>query len=177
MGASWVPVSYVKQFMAETFRTPEKLLDKVYPEFAGVSGRWEVKGKGLDKSAFVTMEYGTGRRSAYELLETALNLGMPRVYDFDIDGNRVLNRKETILAQQMMDKIKAAFHDWLLAEPERRQEIETIYNERFNAVRPREYDGSYLTFPGMNPEIRLYDHQKNAIAHVLHGGARCWLTQ
>ena len=171
LGATWFPVDYVRQFMKEVLQTPEKLFDggRLAVNYSQITGKWSITGKGLDKSAVVLTEYGTARKNAYEILECTLNLGTPKVYDYDRDGNVHLNQKETVLAGQMQDKLSQAFRDWIFHAPDRREELERLYNEKFNAIRPREYDGSYLTFPGINPDIKLFDHQKNAIAHVLHG--------
>ena len=171
LGATWFPTEYVEQFMKEVLQTPEKLLGegKITVNYSRITGKWSITGKGQDKSAVVMTEYGTVRKNAYEILECTLNLGTPKIYDHDKDGTAHLNQKETVLAGQMQDKLSQAFRDWIFRDPDRREELEKLYNEKFNSVRPREYDGSYLTFPGMNPDIKLFDHQKNAIAHVLHG--------
>lgn len=134
-----------------------------------MTGTWNIKGKNLDfGNVLVNMTYGTNRVNAYKLLEDALNLKDTRVYD-TIDDKRVLNKKETMIAGQKQESIREAFRDWVFRDPQRRQELVTTYNERFNAIRPREYDGSHLKFPGMTPDIQLKPYQKNAVAHVLYG--------
>lgn len=143
--------------------------------YSNVSGEWRISGKNDDSTSnsLVYATYGTARANAYRILEDSLNLKDVRIYDkvIDAEGNeiRVLNKKETMLASQKQEAIKTAFKDWIFKDQDRRERLVKVYNERFNSIRPREYDGSYLTFPGMNPEIELRPHQKNAVAHQLYG--------
>ena len=168
--------SYITEFMAETFHTPRHHInyERIKVQYAEVTGQWNVKGKNVDSSnnPLSTSTYGTQRANAYRLLEDALNLRDTKIYDtiHDADGeHRVLNRKETTLAQQKQELIREEFKEWIFKDMSRRETLCKIYNERFNSIRPREYDGSHLTFPGMNPEIELRPHQKNAVAHQLYG--------
>ena len=143
-------------------------------QYAEVTGQWNIKGKNVDSSnnPLTTSTYGTQRTNAYRLLEDALNLRDTKIYDtiHDADGeHRVLNRKETTLAQQKQELIREEFKDWIFRDMDRRENLCKIYNERFNSIRPREYDGSHIQFVGMNPEIKLMEHQKNAVAHILYG--------
>lgn len=160
--------------MAETFQTPPYLLERdiVSAHYTETAGTWGITGKTVDRSPRVTTTYGTSRVSAYRLLEDALNLKDTKIYDtVEEDGKekRVLNRKETMLAQQKQEMIREEFKNWIFKDIERREDICSTYNEIFNSVRPREYDGSHIRFYGMNPEITLQPHQRNAIAHVLYG--------
>ena len=175
LGATWISEDYITQFMAETFHTPRYYVgDKIKVQYAEVTGQWNVMGKSVDSygNALVTSTYGTQRANAYRLLEDALNLRDTKIYDTiqDADGeHRELNRKETMLAQQKQELIKEEFKEWIFKDLHRRENLCKIYNERFNSIRPREYDGSHIQFVGMNPEITLMPHQKNAVAHVLYG--------
>ncbi|MCI8844594.1 MAG: DEAD/DEAH box helicase family protein [Oscillospiraceae bacterium] len=176
LGASWIDPAYYQQFMFELLHTPENLREKkIQILYAGKSGEWRVTGKGLDSpfSTRVYKTYGTSRVNAYELLEAALNQRDVQIFDkkMDYDGNetRVLNEKETIIAQQKQEAICEAFKDWIFKDPERREMLCGKYNALFNNIRPREYDGSHINFVGMNPEISLRTHQKNAVAHILYG--------
>ena len=175
LGATWISENYITQFMAETFHTPRYYVgSKVKVQYAEVTGQWNVMGKNVDSygNALVTSTYGTQRANAYRLLEDALNLRDTKIYDTiqDADGeHRELNRKETMLAQQKQELIKEEFKEWIFKDLHRREDLCKIYNERFNSIRPREYDGSHIQFVGMNPEITLMPHQKNAVAHVLYG--------
>ena len=175
LGATWISEDYITQFMAETFHTPRYYVgSKVKVQYAEVTGQWNVMGKNVDSygNALVTSTYGTQRANAYRLLEDALNLRDTKIYDTvqDADGeHRELNRKETMLAQQKQELIKEEFKEWIFKDLHRREDLCKIYNERFNSIRPREYDGSHIQFAGMNPEITLMPHQKNAVAHVLYG--------
>ena len=175
LGATWISEDYITQFMAETFHTPRYYVgDKIKVQYAEVTGQWNVMGKSVDSygNALVTSTYGTQRANAYRLLEDALNLRDTKIYDTiqDADGeHRELNRKETMLAQQKQELIKEEFKEWIFKDLHRREDLCKIYNERFNSIRPREYDGSHIQFVGMNPEITLMPHQKNAVAHVLYG--------
>ena len=175
LGATWISEDYITQFMAETFHIPRYYVgDKIKVQYAEVTGQWNVMGKSVDSygNALVTSTYGTQRANAYRLLEDALNLRDTKIYDTiqDADGeHRELNRKETMLAQQKQELIKEEFKEWIFKDLHRREDLCKIYNERFNSIRPREYDGSHIQFVGMNPEITLMPHQKNAVAHVLYG--------
>ena len=176
LGATWIDKKYIQQFMFELLEPPvyaRRSLEVNYSEF---TAEWNISGKNSipynDINARMT--YGTDCASAYKILEDTLNLRDVRIYDTvrDADGKekRVLNSKETTLAQQKQQAIKEAFRDWIWRDPDRRRELVQLYNERFNSTRPREYDGRHLIFPGMNPEITLREHQRNAIAHDLYGG-------
>lgn len=176
LGATWIDKKYIRQFMFELLEPPlyaRRVLDVNYSEF---TAEWNIPGKNSipynDINARMT--YGTDCANAYRILEDTLNLRDVRIYDTvrDADGKekRVLNSKETTLAQQKQQAIKDAFRDWIWRDPDRRRELVQLYNERFNSTRPREYDGRHLIFPGMNPEITLREHQLNAIAHDLYGG-------
>ena len=176
LGATWIDKSYIKQFMFETFDTPSYLRYSMDVQYSPYTAAWSISNKKRisynDVAAWNT--YGTDCVSAYEILEDSLNLRDVQVYDTieDADGHkkRVLNAKETTLAQQKQQLIRDAFKDWIWAEPQRRQALVRQYNEEMNSTRPREYDGSHIVFAGMNPEITLREHQRNAIAHVLYGG-------
>ena len=176
LGATWIDKKYIRQFMFELLEPPvyaRRSLEVNYSEF---TAEWNISGKNSipynDINARMT--YGTDCANAYKILEDTLNLRDVRIYDTvrDVDGKekRVLNSKETTLAQQKQQAIKEAFRDWIWKDPDRRRELVQLYNERFNSTRPREYDGRHLIFPGMNPEITLREHQLNAIAHDLYGG-------
>ena len=176
LGATWIDKKYIQQFMFELLEPPlyaRRSLEVNYSEF---TAEWNISGKNSipynDINARMT--YGTDCANAYKILEDTLNLRDVRIYDTvrDADGTekRVLNSKETTLAQQKQQAIKEAFRDWIWRDPDRRRELVQLYNERFNSTRPREYDGRHLIFPGMNPEITLREHQLNAIAHDLYGG-------
>lgn len=176
LGATWIDKSYIQQFMVETFEPPYYLHRTIEVNYSPFSAEWNITGKSQpsysDVNAYMT--YGTDRANAYKILEDTLNLRDVRIYDTvtDPDGKerRVLNSKETTLAQQKQQAIKDAFRDWIWKDPDRRQELVTKYNELFNSTRPREYDGSHIEFSGMNPEIKLREHQKNAVAHIIYGG-------
>ncbi len=175
IGATWIDPKYVEGFMRETFHTPEYLINRgvVGIQFSELSGQWNVKGKNADYgNTLVHNTYGTSRANAYKILEDSLNLRDTRIYDVMIEEGkekRVLNKKETTLASQKQEAIREAFKEWIFNDTERRAELVKVYNERFNSTRPREYDGSHLTFPGMTPDIELKPHQLNAVAHVLYG--------
>ena len=176
LGATWIDPKYIQQFMEETFETPFYLRRAIEVKFSTITAEWQISGKSStgrhDVAAYVT--YGTDRANAYKILEDTLNLKDARIYDTieDAEGNkkRVLNKKETTLAQQKQQAIKDAFRDWIWRDPKRRETLVAKYNELFNSTRPREYDGSHIHFVGMNPDIKLRPHQRNAIAHVLYGG-------
>ncbi len=177
IGATWIEPEDYQDFMKELFHTPWYLLkdNGIKVRYSNVSGEWRISGKNDDSTSnsLVYATYGTARANAYRILEDSLNLKDVRIYDkvIDAEGNeiRVLNKKETMLASQKQEAIKTAFKDWIFKDQDRRERLVKVYNERFNSIRPREYDGSYLTFPGMNPEIELRPHQKNAVAHQLYG--------
>ena len=176
LGATWIDPDYIQQFMYETFEPPYYMRRSIEVKFSEMTAEWRITGKSNpsynDVAAYVT--YGTDRANAYRILEETLNLKDIRIYDTieEPDGKqkRVLNKKETTLAQQKQQAIKDAFRDWVWKDPRRREALVTKYNELFNSTRPREYDGSHIRFGGMNPDISLREHQKNAIAHVLYGG-------
>ena len=176
LGATWIDASYIREFMWETFETPfyqQRMIDVTYSAF---TAEWNIRNKNAVSYSNIAayMTYGTERANAYKILEDTLNLRDVRIYDtkHDADGRerRVLNSKETTLAQQKQQAIRDAFRDWIWRDPDRRHTLVARYNELFNSTRPREYDGSHITFAGMNPEIRLREHQLNAVAHVLYGG-------
>ena len=176
LGATWIEPRYIRQFINETFKPSFWASQSIKVHYSPVTGEWRVEGKSAtganDVNAYNT--YGTQRMNAYKILENTLNLRDVRVYDkvVDVDGTerRVLNSKETTLAQQKQQVIKDAFRDWLWKDADRRETLVAKYNELFNSTKPREYDGSHLTFPGMNPEIELRQHQRDAIARILYGG-------
>ena len=176
LGATWIEPQYIKQFIDETFKPAFWASQSIKVHYSPVTGEWRVDGKSAvganDVNAYNT--YGTQRMNAYKILENTLNLRDVRIYDRveDADGTerRVLNSKETTLAQQKQQVIKDAFKDWLWKDQQRRETLVAKYNELFNSIKPREYDGSHLTFPGMNPEIELRQHQRDAIARILYGG-------
>ena len=176
LGATWIDQKYIQQFMEETFEPPFYLRRNIQVHFSPFTAEWSISGKSQpsysDVNAYMT--YGTERANAYKILEDTLNLRDVRIYDTvtDPDGKerRVLNAKETTLAQQKQQAIRDAFQEWIWRDPDRRAELVQRYNELFNSNRPREYDGSHITFGGMNPEIHLREHQLNAVAHILYGG-------
>ena len=174
LGATWIPPKIVEQFIMETLQPPFYMRRNIHVHFSAVTAEWRIEGKNVDRfSVLATETYGTDRMNAYRIVEETLNLHDARVYDtIERDGSkvRVLNKRETALAQAKQEQIKSAFVDWLWKSPERREQLVGMYNERFNAIRPRTYDGSGLRFVGMNPEIRLRPHQVNAVAHVIYGG-------
>ena len=176
LGATWLDPKVIQQFMMETFQVPFYLRRAIQVNFSPLTAEWQIEGKTKtgfnDVAAYET--YGTSRANGYKILEDTLNLKDVRVYDTIEDANgkqqRVLNKKETTLAQQKQQAIKDTFANWIWKDPQRRETLVKQYNELFNSTRPREYDGSHIHFVGMNPEISLREHQKNAIAHVLYGG-------
>ena len=175
LGAAWLNPEYIRQFIFETLNTPRRVRWDIKVHYSQITGEWRIEGKSKDKSnikAFNT--YGTLRASAYEIIESSLNLKDVRIFDYqyDTDGRRVavLNKKETAIAQGKQELLKEAFAEWIWKGPERREKICKAYNILFNSNRPREYDGSHINFSGMNPEITLRKHQVNAIAHILYGG-------
>jgi N12 class adenine-specific DNA methylase/transcriptional regulator with XRE-family HTH domain len=176
LGAPWVEPEIYRDFMTELLQTPPYLIGRsVDVQYSDVTGQWYVKGKNADSynNILATGTYGTKRVNAYKIIEDSLNLRDVRVYDKkEVDGKevRVLNKKETILASQKQESIREVFQNWIFKDRKRREHLAGKYNEIFNSIRPREYDGSHLTFPGMNPEITLRPHQKNAVARQLYGG-------
>ena len=175
LGATWIPPEDIKDFMFELLQTPNYCQWKMNVRFVHVTGEWYIEGKSIDKgNVKANNTYGTHRVNAYRILEDTLNLRDVRVYDYveDEEGRKkpILNKKETAIAQGKQDLIKQEFLNWIWKEPERRQRLTAYYNEKFNAIRPREYDGSHLNFYGMNPEIQLRQHQKNGVARIIYGG-------
>lgn len=175
LGATWLPPEIVEKFIFEFLETPRYTQWNVKVHFSQYTGEWNIEGKSYDRGnvkAYST--YGTSRINAYKIIEETLNLKDVRIFDYieDEDGKKkaVLNKKETAIAQSKQELIKQGFQDWLWSDPERRERLCKMYNEKFNSIRPREYDGSHITFNGMNPEIELREHQKNAVAHILYGG-------
>ena len=175
LGATWLPPEIIEEFMFELFSTPRYCQWNIHVHYAQYTGEWNVEGKSYDRSNVKAHNtYGTGRVNDYKIMEETLNLRDVRIFDYIEDGNgrktAVLNKKETAIAQGKQELIKQAFADWIWSEPERREQLTKLYNEKFNSIRPREYDGSHLNFVGINPEITLRPHQVNAIAHILYGG-------
>ncbi|HJI00767.1 MAG TPA: DEAD/DEAH box helicase family protein [Faecalibacterium prausnitzii] len=174
LGANWVKPEYITQFMKKVFKTPNYYAGiDIKATYSEISGAWNISGKSMDRgNPLVTNTYGTMRVNAYKLLEDALNLRDTKIYDtiHDADGDhRVLNKQETMLAQQAQESIREAFKQWIFKDLDRREDLCATYNRIFNAIRPREYDGSHIRFEGMTPEISLMPHQKNAVAHILYG--------
>ena len=175
LGATWLPPEIVQQFMFEFLDTPRYAQWNIKVHFSQFTGEWNIEGKSYDRSnvkAYST--YGTSRINGYKIIEETLNLKDVRIFDYieDEEGKKkaVLNKKETAIAQAKQELIKQGFQDWIWADPTRREKLTKMYNEKFNSIRPREYDGSHIVFNGMNPEIELREHQKNAVAHILYGG-------
>ena len=175
LGATWIPTDDIADFMFELLETPNYHRWNIKVHFSRYTGEWQIEGKSIDKANVkANNAYGTHRASAYRIIEDSLNLRDTRIYDYVEDDKgkkkQILNKKETSIAQGKQDLIKQAFQDWIWKEPERRQRLTDYYNENFNAIRPREYDGSHLKFYGMNPEIKLRQHQKNGAARIIYGG-------
>ena len=175
LGSTWLPVDIVQQFIYEFLNTPGYAKSSIIVHYSKYTGEWSIDGKSYDRSnvkAYNT--YGSSRINAYKIIEETLNLKDVRIFDYveDIDGSRkpVLNKKETAIAQSKQELIKQGFQEWVWSDPQRRERLCKLYNERFNSIRPREYDGSHIVFSGMNPEITLREHQRNAVAHILYGG-------
>ena len=175
LGATWLPTEIVEQFMFEFLGTPRYAQWNIKVHFSAYTGEWNIEGKSYDRSnvkAYST--YGTGRINAYKIIEETLNLKDVRIFDYveDADDKKkaILNKKETAIAQAKQELIKQGFQDWVWSDPERRERLCRLYNDKFNSLRPREYDGSHIVFSGMNPEIELREHQRNAVAHILYGG-------
>lgn len=176
LGATWLAPEIIQKFMAETFQIPYYMRHSINVKFSQRTAEWRIEGKtAMGKGDIMSCEtYGTSRANAYKILEETLNLKDVRIYD-TIEGDdgkpkRVLNKRETMLAQQKQQSIKDAFANWIWQDPQRRISLVRQYNELFNSTRPREYNGEHIHFVGMNPEISLREHQRNAIAHVLYGG-------
>ncbi len=175
IGATWIPKEDIKRFVIETLKPPTYLRNSINVEFSEYTSEWKITGKSADRdNPYSIMTYGIERANAYRLIEDALNLKDTKIFDYEIDenGNKisVLNKKETMLASQKQDLLKEEFKNWVFKEPNRREKLVKIYNEKFNSVRLREFDGSHLTLDGINPEIKLRPHQLNAIARTLYGG-------
>lgn len=175
LGATWLDTDYVHQFIFETLGTPRSAQWSMKVHYSGITGEWRIEGKSKDRGNVKAIStYGTKRINAYEIIEDTLNLKDVRIFDYvyDADGRKtaVLNKKETAIAQSKQELIKDAFAEWIWKDPDRREAICKTYNVLFNSNRPREYDGSHISFSGMNPEITLRKHQVNAIAHILYGG-------
>ena len=175
LGATWLPIDVVEQFMYELMQTPRYMRSNICVHYSTYTGEWQVEGKSRDKSSVnANSTYGTGRVNGYKILEETLNLRAVRVFDYieDEHGNKVpvLNKKETAIAQGKQELIKQEFQNWIWKDQRRRDRLCKLYNERFNSIRPREYNGSHLNFIGINPAITLRPHQVNAIAHILYGG-------
>ena len=175
LGATWLDTEYVRRFIFETLGTPRSVQWSMKVHYSGITGEWRIEGKSTDRGNVKAIStYGTKRINAYEIIEDTLNLKDVRIFDYvyDADGRKtaVLNKKETAIAQSKQELIKDAFAEWIWKDPDRREAICKTYNILFNSNRPREYDGSHISFSGMNPEITLRKHQVNAIAHILYGG-------
>ena len=175
LGSTWVPEEIVQQFMFEFLDTPRWAYWNIKVHYSKFTSEWNVEGKSYDRgNVKANSTYGTPRINAYRIIEETLNLKDVRIYDYveDAEGKKkaVLNKKETAIAQAKQELIKQGFQEWVWSDPARREQLCRIYNERFNSIRPREYDGSHIIFSGMNPEIELREHQRNAVAHILYGG-------
>ena len=175
LGSTWVPEEIVQQFMFEFLDTPSWAYWNIKVHYSKFTSEWNVEGKSYDRgNVKANSTYGTPRINAYRIIEETLNLKDVRIYDYveDAEGKKkaVLNKKETAIAQAKQELIKQGFQDWVWSDPARREQLCRIYNEKFNSIRPREYDGSHIVFSGMNPEIELREHQRNAVAHILYGG-------
>ena len=175
LGTTWIPEDVIEDFTFELLGTPWQYQRRIHIRYSKVTGEWNVSEKSIDRSNIRSYNtYGTGRINAYKIIEDTLNLRDVRIFDTvqDVDGReqRVLNKKETAIAQDKQDLIKQKFQEWIWAEPNRRERLCRIYNDKFNAIRPREYDGSHIVFAGMNPEKKLRPHQRNAVARAIYGG-------
>ena len=174
LGTTWIPEKYIEEFVFELLSPNYYAQSKIEVKYSNLTGEWNIQGKSADKGVKATNTYGTSRISAYKIIEDSLNLRDVRIFDYiyDENGNKVakLNIKETTIAQQKQASIKQAFEDWIWKDPDRRDDLCKIYNVRFNSIRPREYDGSHITFNGINPEITLRKHQKDAVARIMYGG-------
>lgn len=174
LGATWIPIDVIESFMYELLDTPNTAQWNIKVKFSQYNSEWYITQKNYDRSNVkANRTYGTGRINAYEIIEKTLNLKDVKIFDTitNEEGNkeRVFNAQETAIAQAKQDQIKQAFEDWIYKDIERRERLVRLYNDKFNSIRPREYDGSHLNFAGMNPEIKLRKHQQNAIAHILYG--------
>ena len=175
LGTTWLPEEIAQQFMYEFLDTPRYAQWNIKVHYSKLTGEWNVEGKSYDRSNLKACNtYGTKRVNAYKIIEDTLNMKDVRVFDYmeDDEGKKkaVLNKKETAIAQSKQELIKQGFQDWVWRDPARREKLVRLYNDKFNSIRPREYDGSHIIFSGMNPEIELREHQKNAVAHILYGG-------
>lgn len=175
LGTTWLPEEIAQQFMYEFLDTPRYVQWNIKVHYSKLTGEWNVEGKSYDRSNLKAYNtYGTKRVNAYKIIEDTLNMKDVRVFDYmeDDEGKKkaVLNKKETAIAQSKQELIKQGFQDWVWRDPARREKLVRLYNDKFNSIRPREYDGSHIIFSGMNPEIELREHQKNAVAHILYGG-------
>lgn len=174
LGTIWIPEEYIKEFVFELLSPNYYARSKIDVKYSELTGEWNIQGKSADKGVKATNTYGTSRISAYKIIEDSLNLRDVRIFDYVYDENNtkkaVLNVKETTIAQQKQTAVKQAFEDWIWKDPARRDELCKIYNVRFNSIRPREYDGEHITFNGINPEITLRKHQKDAVARIMYGG-------
>ena len=175
LGAAWLPTEVVRDFTFELLRTPYYQRRNIKVHYSTYTGEWNVDGKSLDRGNVRSENtFGTERINAYKIIEETLNLRDVRIFDYEYDDSgkkvAILNTKQTAIAQGKQEQIKQEFADWIWADPNRRERLTTLYNEKFNSIRPREYDGSHLNFVGINPEITLRPHQVNAIAHILYGG-------
>ena len=175
LGATWIPPGVVEQFMYEFLDTPRYAQWRIKVHYSPFTSEWNIENKSYDTSNIkVFNTYGTSRINAYKIIEETLNLKDVRIFDYieDEEGRKkpVLNKKETQIAQAKQELIKQGFRDWIWSDPARREKLCRLYNDKFNSLRPREYDGSHITFNGMNPEIELREHQRNAVAHILYGG-------
>ena len=175
LGTTWLPEEIAQQFMYEFLDTPRYAQWNIKVHYSKLTGEWNVEGKSYDRSNLKAYNtYGTKRVNAYKIIEDTLNMKDVRVFDYmeDDEGKKraILNKKETAIAQSKQELIKQGFQDWVWRDPARREKLVRLYNDKFNSIRPREYDGSHIIFSGMNPEIELREHQKNAVAHILYGG-------
>lgn len=175
LGVTWLPLEIIDRFMYETFQTPYYTRSAIKVHYNELANVWNITNKSADNiNLTVTQKYGTNRKNAFHILEATLNLRNVRVFDYEEDANgkriAVLNKKETAIAQAKQELIKQTFKEWIWKDPERREKLCKLYNEKFNSIRPREYDGSHIVFEGMNPEITLRTHQKNAVARGIYGG-------
>lgn len=175
LGVTWLPLDIIDRFMYETFQTPYYTRSSIKVHYNELANVWNITNKSADNiNLTVTQKYGTSRKNAFHILEATLNLRNVRVFDYEEDENgkrvAILNKKETAIAQAKQELIKQTFKEWIWKDPERREKLCKLYNEKFNSIRPREYDGSHIVFEGMNPEITLRTHQKNAVARGIYGG-------
>ena len=171
LGATWLPPEDVEQFVVDLFGPPYYARRNIHVHYSKYTGEWNVEGKSADRGNIkANNTYGTFRINGYKIVEETLNLRDVRIFDYDENRNAILNKKETAIAQGKQALIKQAFQDWIWKDPERRERLTRLYNDKFNSIRPREYDGSHINFAGINPEITLRPHQINAIAHILYGG-------